>query len=183
MSVNARNLRGRDRRNILENIAEIEEILVLLVQETRYDSNFSDREVELGVNRDLNGVYTRFWKLFRGPIPEVLTPVELIECQSLKIAYKIIHDNYPAKKDIFDLATGQRSKEGLSLNCIKIKSKIRKEAFSARIVEDWNKLDPNIKISSTGQFAESSKKYVMDKHRGNMVPFMRERISQRTPYV
>ena len=74
MSVNARNLRGRDRRNILENIAEIEEILVLLVQETRYDSNFSDREVELGVNRDLNGVYTRFWKLFRGPIPEVLTP-------------------------------------------------------------------------------------------------------------
>ena len=66
MSVNARNLRGRDRRNILENIAEIEEILVLLVQETRYDSNFSDREVELGVNRDLNGVYTRFWKLFRG---------------------------------------------------------------------------------------------------------------------
>ena len=135
-----------------------------------------------GLNRDLNGVYTRFWKLFRGPIPDVMTPIEYIECQSLKIAHKIINDNYPVKKNIFDLATGQRSMASLSLNCIKAKSKIRKEAFSARIVEDWNKLDPNIKTSSTGQFAESSKNFVMDKHRGSTVPYTRERISQRTPY-
>ena len=48
MSVNARNLRGRDRRDILQGVAEIENVSVLLVQETRYDSNFSDGEVEIG---------------------------------------------------------------------------------------------------------------------------------------
>ena len=55
-----------------------------------------------GINRDLNGVYSRFWKLSNERIPhEVLSRVEYIEWQSLKVLNKISNGNYPIDRDIF----------------------------------------------------------------------------------
>ena len=136
-----------------------------------------------GINRSLNEVYTKFWKLFWGPIPDgVLTPVEYIEIQSMKITKKILDENYPIKKDIFDIAKGKRSTESSSLDCKRAQSTVRREAFSSRIVEDWNKMHPDMKQGSMNDFSSHCWIYFTEKHRGAEFPYTRERISQRTPY-
>ena len=132
-----------------------------------------------GMNRALNGVYTRYWKLYNGPTPQIMTPIEFIECQLLKIAHKIHNDNYPIKRDIFRSTYGKRVPQGITRP--KIFNGVRKEAFSVRIIDDWNKISHMNHETST-QFAINAKNYAMSKHRGDVVPNNRERISQRTPY-
>ena len=131
---------------------------------------------------DLNGVYTRFWRLFNGPIPEVMSPVEYIECQSLKIVHKIQNDNFPLNKEIFRPAHGPRNIQSQSITRPMAKNAIRKESFSVRVIEDWNNMDQIAKRDLPVHFASYCKSFALNKHRGDVVPNNRERISQRTPY-
>ena len=136
-----------------------------------------------GINRSLNEVYKKFWKLFWGPIPDgVLTPVEYIEIQSMKVAKKILDGDYPVDKNIFEMSRGIRSINSLSLNCRKDQSTVRKETFSSRIVDDWNRLDANMKTGPMEDFASHCRIFITEKHRADEFPYTRERISQRTPY-
>ena len=114
----------------------------------------------------------------------MLTPVEYIEWQALKIVNKIWNENYPVNKEIFDNITvkGNRSSQNCSITVQKVFSQVRKESFAIRIVEDWNNMDPSFKTGPFNQFAEYSKNFVRNKHRGDVVPNTRARVSQRTPY-
>ena len=105
-----------------------------------------------GINRVLNGVYSRFWKLSNIGIPqEVLSPVEYIEWQSLKVVNKISNGNYPIDKDIFGRTynLNNRSASNQSITVQKVKYQICKESFAIRVVEDWNRMDTGIKMDPT----------------------------------